>query len=220
MPQAAITVRRTVEEIYKVKEPGEPVQTFTGRKLKKADPILFEQAKHLKRGQKRVLKIREKRTTFRVGVHKLHPRELSVRARERVCGAGLRGEARRLFIEEGKTLEEQISEGRLRAELERAAAIREYYAEHPEEFQYKQSRRLKRKAKRIKQKEESTGKKVIDISGLITPADIAEEAEVTPLDVRKFLRAKNIGKRGGRYAFTEKEAARIVRAVRKHYEED
>jgi len=47
--------------------------------------------------------------------------------------------------------------------------------------------------------------------------ETAKAAGVSPVELRRFLRAKKIGKRGGRYYFTHKESAKIAKAAKKYY---
>jgi hypothetical protein len=206
--------------IYKVKDPGEPVETFTAQKLAKEQPALHEQVRTMPLGSKRIVKLRENKRIYKIGVHKLHPNELSPKARAKVCGPGLTGEARRLFIEEGLTLKEQQEAGRLQAEMELAQVIADYKAAHPLEYEAKERRKAARQEIRAEERAKKTGRKRIDLTGLVTPKQLADRAELSPLEIRKFLRMKNIGKRGGRYAFQEKEAVRIIAAAKKHYQED
>lgn len=208
-----------MHRIIKVKEMGEPVQTMTTDKLKKTDPVLYGHTRGMKLGDKRLIKIREQGTVFKVGVHLLHPRELSPKGRKKICGPGLVGEARRRFIEEGITLQEQIEAAKLQTALHTAQVIQEYRDEHPEEYMSRNKRKEERRQKRLEQKAKEKGTRVVDIRQFVTPSQIAEEYDLTPLEVRKFLRAKNIGKRGGRYAFKRSEAARIGKAAVRYYEE-
>jgi hypothetical protein len=49
---------------------------------------------------------------------------------------------------------------------------------------------------------------------------VADLAKLRPVLVRRFLRLKNIGKRGGRYLFTKEEAEKVARAAKKYYREE
>lgn len=48
-------------------------------------------------------------------------------------------------------------------------------------------------------------------------SETATAADLTPVELRRFLRAKKIGKRGGRYYFTHAESAKIAKAAKKYY---
>lgn len=204
-------------QIYKVKEPGEPVQTYIGAKLKKLDRDVYELSKNLKLGEKRIVRVRQRKDVFIVGVHKLHPRELTPRARRKICGAGLKGEARRRFIENGETLQEQCEAAKLQVAIHQTEVIRQYREDHPEQYMARERRQGIRKLAAKKRRAEAKGEKYFDISNLLTPADLASVSGLSPLEIRKFLRLKNIPKRGGRYAFKKKEAKKIIRAARKYY---
>lgn len=201
-----------MKDIYKVKLPGKPVKLYTAKSLKEAMPTVFETVYRWPLGTKKLLRPRK---TLRLGVHKLHPRDMSPRARSKVCGPGLSGEARRLFIEEGLTFDEQRQRGQLQAIEHTARIVEEYKAAHPEEYAARDRRRALRAEARKDERAKKTGRKRIDYTKLYSPTQIAEVLGVEPLEVRKFLRAKGVGKRGGRYAFKKSEAQKIIRAFRR-----
>ena len=202
---------------------------ITAAKLKDEDEQLYTHVSNLKpgnsikliklkRGRVAPLPDKSKRKPVMI-VRCVHPSEMSEAMRKKVCPRGLRGEARRMFIEEGIPMAEQRERAKLSTALHMQEVMEEYRRTHPVEFQRTLQRRELRKQARREKKEKETGKKQIDYSKYVSPADMAEEAELSPLEIRKFLRLKGIGKRGGRYAFKRKEADRIIRAAIKHYEE-
>jgi len=204
---SAISQEDWVIHVFKVKWAGKPVETFTGTKLKEKHPTIYTEVRMWEPGTKKRLGKRA------IAVHRLHPREMSVKARRKVCGVGLRGEARRLFIEEGMTFTEQCQQGRLIAAAHTNAAVERWKKSHPEEYAVRTRRAKERSEKR---REEKGG---IDYSKFYSPDQIAKAAKVTPGEVRKFLRKKNVGKRGGRYAFKKHEAQKIVKALRRQVQQ-
>lgn len=192
--------------IFKVKWRGRPIRTFTSTSLKKEQPSIYSSCAGMRPGDTR-------RIGKNVAAHFLHPREMSIKARRKVCGPGLRGEARRKFIEEGMTYQEQAEVGKLLAVAETNAAVQRWRDEHPEEY----ATRIKHRKARAEAKRKEEGR--IDYSKYYSPDKIAKAAGLTAPEVRKFLRKKNIGKRGGRYAFTKKEATRIARAAKRYYQQ-
>jgi hypothetical protein len=221
-------------QIWKVKRPGKKVQTYTcgqgplhKNSLKRNEPELYAlikpggpQAVSIGEKKKVQLQHRGKRPAFKgkkgwwVAVHWVHPREMSVSARKKVCGKGLMGEARRKFVEEGMTYAEQQHEAQPIVAARTAAAIQAYREDHPELYA---SRKRVQKERTEKRRKERGG---IDYSQYYSPVHVAKAAKLTPAEVRKFLRKKKIGKRGGRYAFTKPEAQKIARAAKKYYAEE
>lgn len=149
----------------------------------------------------------------------MHPRQLNRASRQWIWDHELQGltgeEDRKLFVEGGMSVREIFAIGQEKAQLASAELVAEYRREHPEEYERQQRRRLERRAARRRARGDT--RPVIDISGMYTPAHIAKHTGRTPLEVRKFLRLKDIGKRGGRYAFKKAEAVKISRAVKKYY---
>lgn len=207
--------------IWRVKLPGEPIVKMTRSQFKKKYPKLWPAFRTLKLGETRVLKVRRRRRkAARVGVQSLHPRELSIEARARICPWGLRGEVRRLFIEEGMTSEEYRARPEFQLSVDEylRKSMEQYYEDHPEELEWKTKRReRKRKAENRELAAKGRPPK-IDYSKFISPNQIAKHLDVPPLEVRKFLRKHKVGKRGGRYAFTRKETRIILRAFRKEWD--
>lgn len=203
------------EKIVKVKVPGKPIKSWTGTKIYKERPDLHRLIRDegLKLGDKRKFNLGTKKNPKWIGIHVVHPSEHSRAARQRLCPAGLRGKARETFIEEGLTFQEQRMAALPAVATAQKQSVERYRAAHPEEYA---SRTKARKERTVAKRKERGG---IDYSKYYSPKHIAKAAGCSGLEVRKFLRKKNIGKRGGRYAFTKKEATRIVRALRKHLKE-
>lgn len=140
-------------------------------------------------------------------IYRVHPNRLSEKQREKMVGPGEQGRYRAEFVEEGLTSEER----KHRAQEQSALQM----AEHAKaERAVKKQRRQLNKGRR--DFGEPAEEKEPRFEG-ISVKEIADRAELEPTEVRRFLRLKKIGKRGGRYAFTEKEAKKIVRAVVKYY---
>lgn len=193
--------------VYKTKFPNQPIKTWIDVKMAKEAPELYDLARYMKPGEKKIFKLRQRK----VGIHFVHPREMTETARRKVVGRGLRGKARRLFIEEGMTFKEQLLAAQPEVAAHQIATIQRWRDAHPEEYARKTR---ERKERATKKREEKGG---IDYSKFYNAKHISKSAGITPLEVRKFLRKKKVGKRGGRYAFTKKEALRIAKAARKHY---
>jgi len=140
-------------------------------------------------------------------VFRVHPRRLSEKQRKKMAGGGERGKYLAEFIEEGMTGEER----RLRARERSALIFSEWTRKESAE------KREKREARRSRADyEPPESDKPQKFQGL-GAKDVAKMAKLEPTEVRKFLRVKKIGKRGGRYAFTQAEAEKIARAAKKHY---
>jgi hypothetical protein len=204
--------------IWRVKLPGQPVQTMASFQFKERYPRLYPKFRSVKLGETRILKVRlRRRKAVRIGVQALHPNQLSQKARARICPWGIRGEMRRMFIEEGVTPSEFRArpEFRLSVDAHMREVTEQYYKDHPEEQAYKLARRERKREAQNKQLAKQGRPAKIDYSKFINPGQIAKHLGVPPLEVRKFLRKHRIGKRGGRYAFTRKETRKLLRVMRK-----
>lgn len=158
------------------------------------------------KGREKVLKLPKDATR----VFRVHPNRLSEKQRELICGSGLGGEARRQFIEEGLTFPEQVHRAKESEALRQAEwAIKERAK--------KKERRNRNRANR--EKEGVVGKEPAEVptDAIYNAGHVAKLSGRSPGEIRKFLRSKKIGKRGGRYAFTKDEATKIARAAKKHY---
>lgn len=140
-------------------------------------------------------------------IYRVHPERLSEKQRRKICPPGLGGEARRQFIEDGLTFSEQVHRAK------ESNALRQ--AEWTKKERVKKTARRKANRERADYEEPEKEPRFEGVS----VKEVAKRADLRPVEVRKFLRAKKIGKRGGRYAFTDKEADKVVRAVKKHYAE-
>lgn len=217
-PPAHVVSQWHGAHIWKVKLPGKPVEKMAAFQFKERYPKLYPKFKSIKLGETRVLKVRRRRQkAARVGVQCMHPRELSPKARARICPWGLRGDMRRMFIEEGMTSQEYRARPEFMMEVNEhlRRVTEEYYEAHPEEQEYKLARR-ERKRKAVNKELAAQGRPPkIDYSKFISPNQIAAHLGVPGLEVRKFLRKHKIGKRGGRYAFTKQETRKLLRVMRK-----
>jgi hypothetical protein len=140
-------------------------------------------------------------------VFRVHPRRLSEKQRAQMAGGGERGKYLAEFVEEGMTGEER----RLRAREHSALEFAEWTRK---ESAVKKERRDERRSRSDYVPPEKD--KPPRFEGL-GAKDVAKLAGLEPTEIRKFLRVKKIGKRGGRYAFTQPEAEKISRAAKKHY---
>ena len=199
--------------IYKIKTPGKPVKNWTGDRLHKERRDVFELARGMKPGDIRKFNRGTPRNPQWMGIQYVHPSQMTEKARRKVVGRGLRGEARRLFIEEGLTLDEQTLAAQPWVAAQQLATMERWREKHPEEYE----RKTRERKKRAKEKRVKEGR--IDYSKYYNPKHLAKASGLTPAEIRKFLRKKKVGKRGGRYAFTKKEALRIARAAKTHYAE-
>lgn len=143
-----------------------------------------------------------------VKIFRVHPNLLSRKQRKKLIGEGEKGKLREQFIEDGLTATEQ----RHRAK-ETTAMVTAEWAKKTGKVR-KERRRLNEKRSDYETPESKEKEPRFEGLGV---KDIAKAADLEPIDVRKFLRRKKIGKRGGRYAFTEAEAKKVTKAVKKHY---
>lgn len=141
-------------------------------------------------------------------VFRVHPRRLSEKQRAKMAGLGERGKFLAEFVEEGMTGEER----RLRAREQSALQVAEWTKK--ESVQKREQRDVRRS--RADYEAPGDGDKPQRFQGL-GAKDVAKLAGLEPTEIRKFLRIKKIGKRGGRYAFTQAEAEKIARVAKKHY---
>lgn len=141
-------------------------------------------------------------------VFRVHPNRLSEKQREKIAGLGERGKYRAEFVEDGMTTDERQHRAREHSALQMAEWNHKSSIE-------KRKRRIANRKRKDYQPSESEQREP-RFEG-VEVKEIAKQADLEPVEVRKFLRAKKIGKRGGRYAFTEKEAAKVIRAVKKYY---
>lgn len=140
-------------------------------------------------------------------IFRVHPNRLTEKQREMMAGDGERGKYRAEFIEEGMTGKER----RERAREQSAFLYRKWTSE---ESAKKREQRDERRSRSDYDAPESNGKPRFVGLGA---KDVAKLAGLEPGEIRKFLRLKKIGKRGGRYAFTEREAKKVAKAAKKHY---
>lgn len=140
-------------------------------------------------------------------IYRVHPRRLSEKQRMLMAGGGERGKYLAEFIEEGMTGDERRERARNNASLQFAEWTRQ-------ESEDKRQKRDERRSRSDYEAPESD--KPPRFKG-VGAKEVAKLAELEPIEVRKFLRLKKIGKRGGRYAFTDEEASKIARAAKKHY---
>lgn len=140
-------------------------------------------------------------------IYRVHPNKLSEKQREKMAGPGEGGKYRAEFVEEGLTSDERQMRAREVAALASA------------DYTRKESARKKERREKNRQRADyqSSGEEKEPKFEGVGVKEIAEQADLEATLVRRFLRAKKIGKRGGRYAFTDKEARKVVRAVVKHY---
>lgn len=206
--------------IFKLKLPGKKAFLIPSYRFKKQYPKLWKRFRDTPLGETKIISA-GKRTRARVGAKAIHPREMTPQARAKICPAGIRGQLRRAFIEDGITPKEFRTSPQYTLNYQRAIArtLEEYYELHPEELGYKIKRREKRQQSINRELVKQGKPPKVDYSKLISPARIAKTLDVDPFEVRKFLRAKGVGKRGGRYAFKKEEAKKIIRAFRKEQSE-
>lgn len=136
---------------------------------------------------------------------------LSEEQRERIAGMGEKGELRRQFVEEALTAKEQ------RHRAEEHTALME--AEWSRKTRAKKRERRKLNAKRTDNDVGPT-EETVPTDAIYGAGDVAKLAGLESSLIRRFLRSKGIGKRGGRYLFKKSEAEKIARAAKKHYKEE
>lgn len=154
--------------------------------------------------QKQVIKPVPKGATR---IFRVHPMRLSENQRAKMAGLGEKGKFLAEFVEEGLTGDERREKARANASLEFAEWTRK-------ESVVKREQRDARRSRSDYVAPDSG--KPPRFQGL-GAKDVAKLADLEPTEIRKFLRIKKIGKRGGRYAFTQAEAEKIARVAKKHY---
>jgi hypothetical protein len=140
-------------------------------------------------------------------IFRVHPRRLSEKQRTKMAGLGEKGKFLAEFIEEGLTGDERRDKARAQSALLFAEWTRK-------ESEVKRQKREERRSRSDYVAPENG--KPARFQGL-GAKDVAKLADLQPTEIRKFLRIKKIGKRGGRYAFTQAEAEKIARVARKYY---
>lgn len=184
------------EDLYKAVRAADP-PVDTGIVLIDEDAFPLVKGGYAKTvRQKRVVRKLPKDSTR---VYRVHPNRLSEKQREKMAGPGEGGRYRAEFVEEGLTSEERKHRAQEVAALRSAEWSRKEHA--------------KRKSRRG----ETSAASAINPSATMGVKETAQKAGIEPVELRRFLRLKKIGKRGGRYYFTPREAEKIAKAARKYY---
>jgi len=165
---------------------GTIVATSPALQQKRRD--LYEKVREANLQPDQAARVRSAKLTIK----RIRPSQLSQEQREGLCPPGLVGEARRLFIEEGMTLNDQQVQAQMHSTLRKIETRQAAQAQEP----------------------------VDEDAPRFGVRHLVKATKLSPRVIRQFLRDKGIGRRDGNYLFTKAEAEKIGRAINKYYESE